>query len=541
MSANQGGVNMNTNKNNLVSLVLLLVAILSALGLVFVWGVFPDQIYALYVLGALTGLSIGALIIVRRQDIIQRGSQRDVRLGAMAAINVLLIFVILVIANVFNNKHYWRVDVTKNKSNSISDETKKVISGLKTKVLLEAYLDPMGLIKSKSLLEQYQLSSKGKIELEIVDIAKNPARLMAKGLQKSGVVFVKSGAREITVENINEEQLSSALVKVEREGSSEICFTQDHGELSLQPSKEGNTPSIALFKDQLALKAIESRGIATLSSPDIPASCTAVAIVEPNSDFRPAEVAALKKYLENKGRLFVSMSFDKTTGKMLAPTLAALLKEWGVVIGEKVVFDTRLRVAGAQGFFATGNYSKDSPITSGLRFSDYLIYSFAASVESIPTPPTSLRYWKIARTAATGGATSNFLALAKGIRLESVERGEFGLVLAVEGSPNSAASAPNPTNPDDKNTTRLVVAGGGMMFSDEVAGVSVANRSVGVQSLAWLVNDESGVTIKAKDDVETPPTINEIQSKTVYFISFLIVPLVLIAAAIVIYLRRKKL
>ena len=107
--------------------------------------------------------------------------------------------------------------------------------------------------------------------------------------------------------------------------------------------------------------------------------------------------------------------------------------------------------------------------------------------------------------------------------------GPFDLAVAIEESYNDV-------------NTRIVWFSCAYMLQDEMdEAVSGGNSDMFRNALAWLVDKEDSISIRAKSLSAEALVVDEASANTWMIITIAVVPLVIIAAGFVIWLRRRKL
>src|SRR5579884_484639 len=106
---------------------------------------------------------------------------RQTKYAAYAATYIIVIIAIIVVANVLANRYNKTYDATANKRFSLSDQTKKVVNGLKQDVNITYYDETGRFQQGKDLLDQYKNLSP-KIHVTYVDPFKQPQLARAAGI-----------------------------------------------------------------------------------------------------------------------------------------------------------------------------------------------------------------------------------------------------------------------------------------------------------------------------------------------------------------------
>ncbi len=123
-----------------------------------------------------------------------------------------------------------------------------------------------------------------------------------------------------------EEALISALMKVARGDAPRLLFTRGHGEYELDSAAVQGLASLKT--------ALEADGFTTglwdpAKEPEVPDDCRVLATIGPEQPFAPAELAALRRFVERGGRLLAAPGIQPLPKQ---DSLADLLRPWGLEV-----------------------------------------------------------------------------------------------------------------------------------------------------------------------------------------------------------------
>jgi len=220
------------------------------------------------------------------------------------------------------------------------------------------------------------------------------------------------------------------------------------------------------------------------------------------------------------------------------PNLEALLKEWGVTLGNNVIVD----VSGAtnEPSIAVAATYPLHAITE--QFATLTIYPVARTVESAaggPRSPTT-----IVETSRASWAESNFASLATGVELDAEggdKAGPLPVAVAVSapvdgGEPPSTPATPTTNEP--KPETRVVVFGDSDFATNAYAGVP-GNPNLFANAVNWLAQQENLIAIRPKEAGDRRVTMTPRQQTMAFLASILFIPALVFAAGIFTWWRRR--
>src|SRR5215510_14892125 len=151
-----------------------LLGVLSYVGMLLVFGALAvrftkpewDQ-YAIY--AAWTGLALVVLYTLGQwREIVAYFQQRNARYSAIASVGVLMFLGILVAVNYLSTRRNTRWDLTANRQYSLSDQTVKLLQGLKEPVKLMVFDQEANFERFRPRLEGYTYNSK-QVQVSYID------------------------------------------------------------------------------------------------------------------------------------------------------------------------------------------------------------------------------------------------------------------------------------------------------------------------------------------------------------------------------------
>ena len=95
----------------------------------------------------------------------------------------------------------------------------------------------------------------------------------------------------------------------------------------------------------------------------------------------------------------------------------------------------------------------------------------------------------------------------------------------------------------DSKATRetRVVAFGSSQFANNQYSRFGANLDLFLNSVSWVMEDESLISIRAKEEEAGRVELTQTQGMVIFWVSVIFIPLVIAIAGIIIWVRRKKL
>src|SRR5688572_29258828 len=280
--------------------------------------------------------------------------KREAKLGAMMSISVAAVLAILIGINWAVTRRDKRWDLTAAASYTLSDQTVKVLGNLKTPVKVLVFDTPGGFQRFRDSLTMYTTASPN-IQVEYVDLDREPARAREYAIVTPGTVVMEYEGRREKVLSEREQELTNTLIKVTSGRQVKAYFVQGHGE---RDSAGNERTGYASVTEALKRDNYEVGTIVLAQSPEgVPADASVLIIAGPSADFLKPEVDAIRTYLRKGGKALFLLDPPVGESARTAPTLEALLKEWGITLGHDAVID----ISGMGQLLGTG---ADTPVVA---------------------------------------------------------------------------------------------------------------------------------------------------------------------------------
>jgi ABC-type uncharacterized transport system involved in gliding motility auxiliary subunit len=320
---------------------------------------------------------------------------------------------------------------------------------------------------------------------------------------------------------LDEEGLTSAIVKVTNPQKLTVYFTTGHGEADLEQSGDN---SYTLVKRTLENKNYVIKALNIGSSGKIPEDAKAVVVAGLQNPLAAEEVTALGAYLDKGGAVIVMEDPLALTKFGDAPdTLVELLGKWGITMGNDIIVDPRanpplLVYADPQ------NYGQH-PITSKMRGLNSRF--FTAQSLKLGTAPDGVTLVPLAQTYPEAWGETD----AASIQNNQVA---FDQAKDIAGPLVLGAAAQNMSTKG-----RLVVFGDSEFAADAL--YQRGNGDILINTVDWATQQENLISLTPKNNTQrsfSPPgTLGFIGS---ILTSICLIPLLVIAGGVTAWLSRRK-
>lgn len=451
-------------------------------------------------------------------------SRRLVRLN-----NWLFVVLLLAVAGLLgwvSTRYSYQADWTANGRHSLSDASIKLLRQVKGPLTITAFArDDQGLRdRIRELFDEYRRHDQA-IAFSFVDPDADPARAQALNITSDGeTVLEYQGRREhVYLSGLTEQNVSNALQRLLRSGERWLVFLDGHGER--KPDGQGNR-DLSSWVKQLEDKGFKSRSINLAQSASVPDNTTVLVIADPQVDLLPGEVKAVQDYVGRGGNLLWLGDNDPLHG------LAPLAQQLGVEFLPGIVVDLTAQQLGIQSaaIAAVTSYTPGNPVTRD--FNLLTVFPLAQGLSGkapegwqrqvlLQTGPNS---WE-----ETGSLTSGQVSFSG---KEDI-RGPITIGI------NLTHDLDKPKGGGAVRQQRVIVTGDGDFLSNQYLG-NVGNLDLGVNMVNWLSADEQLLDIPAKTAPDTHLQLTPVETSVIGFGFWLGVPLLLLAAGLAVWLRRRK-
>jgi len=228
---------------------------------------------------------------------------RQTKYAAYATIYILVVIAVVVVANILAGRYDKSFDATSNKRYSLSDQTAKIVKGLKQDATITYFDQSTRFRDGKDLLDQYANLSH-KVRVEYVDPDKNPQLAREAGIRSFGTAVVQVGSKKEEAKSMTEEGITGAFIRDLKSNTRTVCFVTGSGE---HQADDHDREGLSGFKDLLAKDNYESETIDLLQKAQVPADCTALVVAGPTRNYEQPEVDAIGKYIGEGGRALLML------------------------------------------------------------------------------------------------------------------------------------------------------------------------------------------------------------------------------------------
>ena len=321
-----------------------------------------------------------------------------------------------------------------------------------------------------------------------------------------------------------ESSLTSAIAYVTSTESKKVAIISGH---STKPYTSAYVD--ILTANNYAIAEITEPTVAKISD-----DCDAIIICAPTIDFLPEELTAISEFLDNNGKLGKGLIFFADAASPYLPNLYGFLEQWGITTEEGIIFETNTSNAFAKIKTTLGTFPvalENDKITENIGQGAITDYNIPMKVG---TPVTTARVaTALMRTSATT------VIAPVGINdewtpAEDAPKQQFDTVIQ---------SVETGRDTDGNTVTSYVMAFASVEYiqSTWASYAELCNQNIvmAVSDRAAHVTDTS-ITFTSKFIKNESFIADEATSNTLNWIFVIILPILVIALGVVIFVRRRN-
>lgn len=498
----------------------------------FVLGAWTPVLYAflaLFVLGLLVSLVLDYKLYL---DFL---SVKSAKKGLSLGWSLLLLLVFLVAVSYLGKRYNKSFDLTSEKLNSLSEQTKTALKNLDSPLTFYIFykgdkLDDQirfVLLDLKANLELYKEAG-SQVRLKTLDANKNPLKAEEYLAQQADrereilFVFVNYKDKKIRVSApFQEEDLTSALIKSQKREYKKILFLTGHEERELSSEGPGG---LKIFEQALKDSGFEItewdfiRQGAPLGKPVL------IASLGPKKNFLAEEKAWLKSYLKEGGRLILAL--DPKDQHNLEDFLA----EYGVLYENNYIVSRLSAMYGANLMTAFGPaFDSSHPITKKFSGRKTVLFEKASSL-SLSEKADLFKVSSLVKTDSKSLALSSLSDPKKMLqRLFSNSKNLKSFTTAFSVKPKEAG---------DGKDFELLVFGDSDFLSNRYINAG-SNKDLILNTFVVLSGEEELVSIRPKQPKGTKISLNRYQQMSLVLI-YVVFPLIFLILGLALWYRKRN-
>ncbi len=453
----------------------------------------------------------------------QRTTKHGLNLGAL----VLIVTGILVGVNFISYRHVKKFDFTKEKLHSISEQTTKILKNLDDDVQVRGFFNDNQMVSGgegdrfKSLTDLYAAQTTH-VKFTSFNPVKRPDIAKTYEVTSFGTVMIEYKTRKARVEDLTEQGFTNALIKITRDKNKIVYVVKGHGEHDIEVSEPNG---LGTFKKYMTDSSYDIKTLSFTEQTKVPEDAALLVIAGPKHPYFDPEIAAVREYLYNGGKLFLALDPDTKSN------VTKLAQMVGIEFKNNFIIDQLGQLMGQSAAMAIGaSYSNTSEITKG--FNAMTVFYLASQLKPLSGKPDGITIEDLVRSSPRSFSKAEL----KGEQVRQIpgqdEQGPLTIVASAIGKLKEEAGKPAPKE------FQAVVAGDSDFLSNQLIDAAM-NHDLALNSVAFLAKDKELVSIRPKTPEGTTITVTSIQKTLLLYGLVFIAPLLIFVSGGSIWYRRR--
>lgn len=480
----------------------------------------------------------------------RKAKHGTVAMAITALVIVMVIVLNIIIGLLVNRFPDLELDLTSNNSFALQDDTIDYVSHLNNDVTVYILMEKdkfesqgTYFVQAQKMLNKMASKSDGKMKIKYVDLTSNPSftsnypNVDWQSSSANNIVLVESGKqyKVLTLTDCFEydEQTynyygtySFTGTKIEQAVVTAILNVTTDDKVVVDMIKGNNEQDYSSLKSLLENNAYQVNDV-SLATGDFDKDAKVAIMYAPSVDLDEKIVEKLSTWLSNDGKYGRSLIYVPTADMGEMPNLDDFLKEWGMSIDRGYVFETD----------ETALVNASSPYAFTVSYGDY--YKDNLKNSKIPVVVSESHAVNIT-DENTAHALLKTTDKAGVLPIDADKSWDYKD--AITGNGENVAAEGVMTN-EDKKSSRVVVFGSYVMFSDTIMQYNSFNNSAYFMNVINTIADKEdvGITIESKSVDNTELGITDVATQNTMLVVFVIViPIAILVAGFVFWLRRRN-
>lgn len=468
----------------------------------------------------ITLVAAGAVLLISALainfgDLVSFFRGRSGKAGANLGGLLIAFIAILGLLNYLGYRYHKRFDLTPEGLYTLSDQSKKILSGLQKDVRVIKFDKVEDQVLSDQMIVFKNQTQR--LKYERIDPQQKPEVARQFSVQRMGETVIVSGERVERPQATSEQDLINAIMKVTRDQLKTICFVSGHGERDIA---DADAEGYQAIDKALQNENYQTRSINLVTENQVPADCSVIALSGPKTALFPQEVNLIGKFLDEGGKALIQIDPDTDPG------VTDILKSWNIDLSKDTVID----VSGVGRLFGTGpavplvgEYG-DHPITRDMKRTA-TFFPLARSVKKLAGESGGLTQVELLKTSERSwGETA---LQGQDAKFDEGQDNQGPLTLGITS-----------TKKIGEKEARLVVIGDSDFANNNYVRLA-GNGDLFLNTINWLAQEEDLISIRPKSATNRSVTMTESQQRTFFLLVVLIMPLAVIGMGAYVWWKRR--
>ncbi len=414
-------------------------------------------------------------------------------------------------------------DLTHDASNSLEPASIAVLHQLDGPLNVTIYATEMdaklGDIRKiiRGFLSLYQ-RYKPDINIVIVDPEVEPEKTRAAHVQLNGETVFEYAGRSEHLTQINEQIVTSTLLRLAHSRDQLVMYLDGHGERKLDGI--ANHDLGTYFGAKLKQNGFRISGLNLALAQEVPRNVSVLVITHPQLDLLPGEIDKIMRYLEHGGNLLWLVDAEPLHG------LQPLAERFYLLLPPAVVVDPAASTMNAPTTWSLGATYPPHAVTRNFN----LITAFPYARPLVWNESSEWKYHPLVEVAARGWASRSMFKTR-----DSKEKPTFDKLHDIQGPAIIAVALNRSVKEKDQ---RVVVVGSGAFLANSYAG-NGGNVDLGISMVNWLAGDDQLITLQPRAARDSNLILGKTELNIIGISFLLVLPLLLVAGGVHVWRMRR--
>ncbi|MFZ2541302.1 MAG: GldG family protein [Gallionella sp.] len=421
-------------------------------------------------------------------------------------------------------RYHLQRDLTHNASNSLEPASVEVLRQLSGPVNITVYATKqdarLGDIRKiiRDFFSLYQ-RYKADINLVFIDPSEEADHARAANIQLNGEMVFEYAGRSEHLTQINEQIVTSTLLRLAHTRDQTVMYLDGHGERKLDGI--ANHDLGTLFGAKLKQNGFHLSSLNLALAQEVPNNANVLVITQPQLDLMPGEVDKLLRYVNRGGNLLWLIDAEPLHG------LERLAENLDLLLPPGIVIDPAATGINAPSTWSLGATYPPHAITRNFN----LITAFPSARPLMWNENPDWQHHVLVEVAARGWV-SRSLSIDK----SPSKPPAFNKKRDAPGPAIIAMALQRSINDRDQ---RIVVVGNGAFLANSYAG-NGGNVDLGVNMVNWLAGEEHLITLQPRASKDSSLMLSKTELNVISFGFLLVLPLLLAGVGGYIWWKRRR-
>ena len=488
----------------------------------------------------------GALLVIvgiaaNYKQILTTLGKRSTKYATNYVVSVILVIAIVSGINFLGQRHPKRFDLTGSGRYTLAPQTAQILNKLDKDLEIKAFFPGGEYPPVRELLTEFRTQSRH-VRYEFIDPDRQPdlakrhevtvygtfSNPFTQSQLKAGTVVLILGDRQEKVEKrseeVREEDLTNAIIKVMRSERKKVYFVQGHGEKDpANTEKEGFSDAKKALQDQ----AFEVETVTLASEGKAPQDAKVLVVAGLKNEPFPMELQYVNDFLNAGGGVLLMLDPPP------APSLDSFLKPWGVTPDSDVVLD----VSGAGRLMGAGPHI---PLVIGYenhkitdRFKAMSFFPLVRSVQPSKESVSGITVEPLFKSMPQSWGETDLKKPESSFDSKSDLQGPLPLAVAVTKEVKPASDKGPATR------ARIVVVGDSDFPVNAYFGMQ-GNGNLFLNMVSWLAQEEDLISIRPKSPEDRRIALSQSQQSMLRLLTVFVLPACALVAGIAVWTRRRR-